>query len=83
MPQVDGAAIKDRARRLREGGAEAVSRHLDAQLGRMHAVLMENPRMGRTEQFTEVTFDTDQPEGQIVRARITGRSGTQLRAVPA
>jgi threonylcarbamoyladenosine tRNA methylthiotransferase MtaB len=46
-------------------------------------VLMENPRMGRTEQFTEVRFETDQPEGRIVRARITGRSGTQLRAVPA
>ncbi|PIE07913.1 MAG: tRNA (N(6)-L-threonylcarbamoyladenosine(37)-C(2))-methylthiotransferase MtaB, partial [Rhodobacterales bacterium] len=39
----------------------------------LHKVLMENPRMGRTEQFTEVVFDCDQPEGAIVRARITGR----------
>jgi threonylcarbamoyladenosine tRNA methylthiotransferase MtaB len=83
MPQVDGAAIRDRARRLRDRGAEAVSRHLAAQSGRTHMVLMETPRMGRTEQFTEVSFETDQPEGRIVRARITGRSGTQLRAVPA
>jgi threonylcarbamoyladenosine tRNA methylthiotransferase MtaB len=83
MPQVDGAAIRDRARRLRDRGSEAVSRHLAAQSGRTHMVLMETPRMGRTEQFTEVSFETDQPEGRIVRARITGRSGTQLRAVPA
>jgi threonylcarbamoyladenosine tRNA methylthiotransferase MtaB len=83
MPQVDGAAIRDRARRLRARGAEAVSRHLAAQSGRTHMVLMETPRMGRTEQFTEVSFETDQPEGRIVRARITGRSGTRLRAVPA
>jgi threonylcarbamoyladenosine tRNA methylthiotransferase MtaB len=83
MPQVDGAAIRDRARRLRDRGSEAVSRHLAAQSGRTHMVLMENPRMGRTEQFAEVTFATDQPEGAIVAARITGRSGTQLTAVPA
>jgi threonylcarbamoyladenosine tRNA methylthiotransferase MtaB len=48
MPQVAAVAIKDRARRLRESGARAVARHLAAQVGRDHAVLMENPRMGRT-----------------------------------
>jgi threonylcarbamoyladenosine tRNA methylthiotransferase MtaB len=36
--------------------------------------------MGRTEQFTEVVFDTDQPESQIVRAVILGVDGAQLRA---
>jgi threonylcarbamoyladenosine tRNA methylthiotransferase MtaB len=41
---------------------------------------MENPRMGRTEQFAEVTFDTDQPESQIVRTTITGTTGDQLTA---
>jgi threonylcarbamoyladenosine tRNA methylthiotransferase MtaB len=34
--------------------------------------------MGRTQQFAEVTFDKDQPEGQIVSAEITATSGTQL-----
>jgi threonylcarbamoyladenosine tRNA methylthiotransferase MtaB len=34
--------------------------------------------MGRTEQFTEVLFGTDQPEGRIVTARITGHDGRQL-----
>jgi threonylcarbamoyladenosine tRNA methylthiotransferase MtaB len=83
MPPVDGATIKDRARRLREAGERAVERHLSAQVGLTHAVLMENPRMGRTEQFAEVIFDTDQPEGQIVEARITGQRGGQLLALRA
>ncbi len=72
--------IKDRAARLRSVGALQVARHLTAQVGREHKVLMESPRMGRTEQFTEVGFDTDQPEGQIVDARITTQNGQRLVA---
>ncbi len=78
--QVNGAVIKDRAARLRSVGALQVARHLTAQVGREHKVLMESPRMGRTEQFTEVGFDTDQPEGQIVDARITTQNGQRLVA---
>lgn len=80
MPQVNGRAIKDRAARLRAAGDQRVQDHLAAQIGQSHQVLLENPRMGRTEQFAEVTFDTDQPESDIVSAQITGVSGTQLRA---
>jgi threonylcarbamoyladenosine tRNA methylthiotransferase MtaB len=36
--------------------------------------------MGRTEQFTEVLFDSDQPEGRIILADITGTTGQQLSA---
>ena len=79
--QVDGATIKARAAHLREAGDRQVARHLAAQQGRIRSVLMENPQMGRTEQFTEVVFDTPQPEGQIVRATITGTQGQQLTAV--
>ncbi len=80
MPQVNGKAIKARAALLRAAGESAVNKHLTAQLGKTHNVLMENPRMGRTSQFAEVIFISDQPEGQIVRARITGTTGTQLTA---
>ena len=80
MPQVDGRAIKDRAARLRAAGEAAVSRHLAEQQGRTHNVLLEAPAMGRTEQFTEVTFAAEQPVGQIVRATITGQDGHQLVA---
>jgi threonylcarbamoyladenosine tRNA methylthiotransferase MtaB len=80
MPAVNGAAIKDRAARLRAAGDAQVSTHLAAQIGRTHHILMESPRMGRTEQFTEVTFATDQPESRIVTAKITGHSMTYLTA---
>ncbi|MBL3594534.1 tRNA (N(6)-L-threonylcarbamoyladenosine(37)-C(2))-methylthiotransferase MtaB [Rhodovulum sulfidophilum] len=80
MPQVEGGAIRDRAARLRAAGEAQVARHLAAQAGRSHRILMESPRMGRTEQFTEVDFGSDQPEGQIVTATISGRSDTRLRA---
>lgn len=80
MPQVDGAAIKSRAARLRAAGKARVARHLRAQVGQRHSILMESPRMGRTEQFTEVDFADDRPEGAIVTATIRGRTGRRLTA---
>ena len=80
MPQVPGAAIKSRAARLRMAGAAAAERHLRAQVGVVHPVLMESARIGRTEQFAEVEFAADQPVGQIVTARIKGFSGGRLLA---
>jgi threonylcarbamoyladenosine tRNA methylthiotransferase MtaB len=80
MPAVNGNVIKARAAQLRAAGDHRVSAHLAAQHGKTHHILMENARMGRTEQFTEVTFDSDQSEGQIVTAQITGTRGTQLTA---
>ncbi|MEH6835974.1 MULTISPECIES: tRNA (N(6)-L-threonylcarbamoyladenosine(37)-C(2))-methylthiotransferase MtaB [Falsihalocynthiibacter] len=80
MPAVDGNAIKSRAARLRKAGDERVALHLAAQIGKTHSILLENPHMGRTEQFTEVHFDAPQIEGQIVQATILGVSGTQLTA---
>ncbi|QFT74523.1 tRNA (N(6)-L-threonylcarbamoyladenosine(37)-C(2))-methylthiotransferase MtaB [Ruegeria sp. THAF33] len=78
--QVNGTVIKDRAARLRAAGDAQVTKHLSQQIGKTHHILMENPHMGRTEQFTEVSFKAPQPEGQIVRAAITGRTMTQLTA---
>ncbi len=80
MPQVNGRAIKDRAAHLRAAGEARVAAHLQAQKGKTHRVLLENPRMGRTEQFAEVSFASDQPESQIVTATITGVAGHQLTA---
>lgn len=80
MPQVNGRAIKERAARLRAAGAEQVQRHLSAQVGRTHQILMESPHMGRTAQFTEVHFDAPQTEGSIVTASITGMADSHLLA---
>ncbi|MGR3636897.1 MAG: tRNA (N(6)-L-threonylcarbamoyladenosine(37)-C(2))-methylthiotransferase MtaB [Shimia sp.] len=78
--QVNGAIIKERAARLREAGQAQVARHLQGQLGKTHHILMENPHMGRTEQFTEVAFDVAQTEGSIVTAAILDLRGSQLVA---
>ncbi|NVK59373.1 MAG: tRNA (N(6)-L-threonylcarbamoyladenosine(37)-C(2))-methylthiotransferase MtaB [Rhodobacteraceae bacterium] len=78
--KVNGTIIKERAARLREAGDVAVQRHLAAQQGVTHRVLMEAPDMGRTEQFTEVTMTVPQVEGAIVTATITGQSGQRLVA---
>ena len=78
--QVNGNVIKERAARLRAAGDQQVARHLAAQVGRTHRILMENPHMGRTEQFTEVSFAEAQTEGSIVTAVITGVAGSQLTA---
>ncbi|MEH6772703.1 MAG: tRNA (N(6)-L-threonylcarbamoyladenosine(37)-C(2))-methylthiotransferase MtaB [Cereibacter changlensis] len=83
MPQLAGPVIRERAARLRAAGDAALARHLAAQRGAQHEVLMESARMGRTGQFTEVSFDADQPEGQIVRATITGQEGGRLTATVA
>ncbi|RID89844.1 tRNA (N(6)-L-threonylcarbamoyladenosine(37)-C(2))-methylthiotransferase MtaB [Gemmobacter lutimaris] len=80
MPQVNGAVTKARAARLRAEGEAALTRYLASQAGEMRHILTETPRMGRTEHFAEVRFESDQPEGQIVTARITGFAGEQLLA---
>ena len=80
MPQVGGKHIKRRAAELRAAGAQQVQRHLWEQNGATHHILMESSRMGRTEQFTEVTLSSDQPEGKIITAQITGISGQALTA---
>lgn len=80
MPQVKGPVVRDRAARLRALGDGQLARHLTAQVGRAHRVLLESARMGRTEQFTEVSFDSDQPEGQIVTATIKATKDDRLAA---
>ena len=80
MPAVKGPEIKLRAAKLRALGSQKVAAHLKAQYGKTHAILMENPSMGRTEQFTEVVFSTPQAEGSIISAKIIGMRNQQLVA---
>jgi len=80
MPAVKGPEIKLRAAKLRALGSQKVAAHLKAQYGKTHAILMENPSMGRTEQFTEVVFSTPQAEGCIISAKIIGMRNQQLVA---
>ena len=78
MPQVKGPLIRERAARLRQLGESQLQQHLTAQVGQTHRILTEGPRMGRTEQFAEVIFASDQPEGRIVTATIQATSDGNL-----
>ncbi|MEO1038813.1 MAG: tRNA (N(6)-L-threonylcarbamoyladenosine(37)-C(2))-methylthiotransferase MtaB [Pseudomonadota bacterium] len=78
MPQVNGAAIKERAARLREKGAEALTRHLDSRVGREMEVLVEKPGAARADDFSPVRLDAPARAGALVRARITGHDGERL-----
>lgn len=80
MPAVNGNIIKKRAAILRKLGEEQVQKHLESQIGTTHSVLIENPNMGRTETFTEVSFDKPQPVGQIVSTKIISVNDKQLVA---
>ena len=80
MPQVNGKVIKARAAQLRALGDAAVANHLESAVGQSHQVLTESPEMGRTEQFAEVQFDTPQPEGAIITAKISGYANGRLLA---
>jgi threonylcarbamoyladenosine tRNA methylthiotransferase MtaB len=56
MPQLDRALVKERARRLREAGAAALRRHLDAWIGREADALIEREGFARLPDFTSVTL---------------------------
>ncbi|MBX9845343.1 MAG: tRNA (N(6)-L-threonylcarbamoyladenosine(37)-C(2))-methylthiotransferase MtaB [Xanthobacteraceae bacterium] len=80
MPQVPGDAIKDRARRLREKGEQALRRHLDSEIGARRLVLAERGGIGRTPQFVAVRLAAPVEPGVIVNAAIAGHDGRQLLA---
>jgi threonylcarbamoyladenosine tRNA methylthiotransferase MtaB len=80
MPQTAREVVKDRARRLREKGAAALSRHLDTQVGRTRRVLAESARLGRSEHFTLVGLNAAVESGMVVEVSIKGHDGRQLLA---
>jgi threonylcarbamoyladenosine tRNA methylthiotransferase MtaB len=80
MPQLAREMIKERARRLREKGAEALQRHLAGEIGRRRAVLAETEGMGRTEAFTPVRLVRPLIAGTISDVRIAGHDGARLIA---
>ena len=61
MPQLDGAVIKERAKRLRAAGEAALRRRLDAEVGHTRQVLIESATQGRTEHFLPVAIEGGTP----------------------
>ena len=78
MPSVPADHIKDRARRLREKGAEALSRHLDRLIGSEQEILVERGGIGRTPCFTPVRVGDGQIAGTVMMAKIKMHNGVHL-----
>jgi threonylcarbamoyladenosine tRNA methylthiotransferase MtaB len=80
MPQVARAEVKDRARRLRGFGEEALHRHLDAEVGQVRRVLAESGETGHSEHFAPVRFGRAVAPGTVVETLIAGHDGSRLLA---
>jgi threonylcarbamoyladenosine tRNA methylthiotransferase MtaB len=80
MPQVNGAVITERARRLRQKGEAALRRHLDREVGAQRSVLTERGGVARTPQFTPVRMAGPIEPGLILDVSIAGHDGRQLLA---
>jgi len=80
MPQLPRAVVKERAQRLRQCGAAALSRHLDGEVGATRRVLTESSDTGRTEQFTQVKLAGPAEPGQILDLKMASHDGRQLLA---
>ncbi|RTM09138.1 MAG: tRNA (N(6)-L-threonylcarbamoyladenosine(37)-C(2))-methylthiotransferase MtaB [Bradyrhizobiaceae bacterium] len=79
MPQVAGAAIKERAKRLRAAGEAALRKRLQAEIGLMREVLIESEGQGRTEHYLPVAIAGERV-GSVVPRTITGSDGERLTA---
>jgi threonylcarbamoyladenosine tRNA methylthiotransferase MtaB len=77
MPQVNGTAIKERAKRLRTSGEAALQKRLAAELGATRQVLIESATQGRTEHFIPVTVAGETP-GAVMALTIAGHDGARL-----
>ncbi|MCP3374892.1 tRNA (N(6)-L-threonylcarbamoyladenosine(37)-C(2))-methylthiotransferase MtaB [Bradyrhizobium cajani] len=77
MPQVAGAAIKERARRLRTAGEAALRQRLQAEIGATREVLVESEAQGRTEHYLPVAIAGERV-GSVVSLRIAGSDGERL-----
>ena len=80
MPPIAPEIVKARAKRLREAGAAALRKHLDAQTGKVLRVLTERGGTGRAEDFTRVKIGDVAPS-QMIEMVIAGNDGKMLEAM--
>ncbi|MDO9298236.1 tRNA (N(6)-L-threonylcarbamoyladenosine(37)-C(2))-methylthiotransferase MtaB [Bradyrhizobium sp.] len=77
MPQVDGNAIKQRAKRLRATGEAALQKRLASEVGSLRQALIESGTQGRTEHFLPVAIAGEVP-GAVRALVIAGHDGARL-----
>jgi threonylcarbamoyladenosine tRNA methylthiotransferase MtaB len=77
MPQVNGLAIKERAKRLRAAAKAALQKRLASEIGATRKVLIESATQGRTEHFIPVAISGEAP-GAVRTLIISGHDGERL-----
>ncbi len=80
MPQVDGDIIRERAKRLREAGEDALRARLAQEIGVRRQVLMEGASFGRTEHFMPVKVASPSLRGDVRSLVIAASDGEHLLA---
>jgi len=80
MPQVDRGLVRERAARLRAVGDRALNVRLAEEPGERRNILVERGGVGRTEHF--LLAEISGTPGEVIPARITGRTGRGLVAEP-
>ena len=94
MPQLDRRVVKDRAARLREAGAAALNRHLDAWIGHEASAIVERDGFARLPDFTSAQYGRPASSpasdgawrrgagGPYIHLRFTHHDGAHLIGVP-
>jgi threonylcarbamoyladenosine tRNA methylthiotransferase MtaB len=77
MPQVNGMAIKQRARQLRIAGEAALQKRLTSEVGATRQVLIESATQGRTEHFLPVAI-AGEMAGTVQAHVLAGHDGARL-----
>ena len=80
MPQVNGKVIKQRAKMLRDVGAQELQKFLHQQIGKKLPVILEKNNLGKAENFLDVKISGGQEinAGELVLAAIKSVEGNQL-----
>ncbi|MEZ5995911.1 MAG: tRNA (N(6)-L-threonylcarbamoyladenosine(37)-C(2))-methylthiotransferase MtaB [Hyphomonadaceae bacterium] len=77
MPQLERGLVKQRAARLRGSGQRALTRHLDAWVGREASALVERDGFARLPDFTPVLFGATGADG-FQRFHFSSHDGAHL-----
>lgn len=78
MPTVDHAVRKDRARRLRAAGDEALETYKSAMCGQTVRVLIEKGDHGLTDHYVAATIEGGAAAGGIIEGQVISADGPKL-----
>jgi len=78
IPPVNGAAIKTRAKILRETGAVVKTAHLQSRIGDTDMALFEETGLGRLPDFTLAKVDNPPKAGSLAEIKITGANSDHV-----